>query len=61
MLKKKQLSTAVALVVGFSMLSGMVSAHEKNKPYELKGNCAELPASRTTEFHGNPVTCFCVL
>ncbi len=56
MLKKKQLSTAVALMVGFSMLSGMVSAHEKSKPYELKGNCAELPASRTTEFHGNPAT-----
>lgn len=27
-----------------------------DKGYVLTGNCAELPADRTTEFHGNPAT-----
>jgi ABC-type molybdate transport system substrate-binding protein len=55
MSNKKQLSAMIALVCGITVLPTSVMAHEE-KTYELKGNCAELPAGRTTEFHGNPMT-----
>jgi len=42
--------TALALAGGASA----VSADEPG--YTLTGDCAELPADRTTEFHGNPMT-----
>lgn len=29
---------------------------DKDQPFVLQGPCAQLPADRTTEFHGNPTT-----
>ena len=47
--------TLVALALASG--AGAVSAKsEKDDIYSLQGNCAELPADRTTEFHGNPAT-----
>jgi len=58
MFKKKQPGVLVALATGLSILPTAVMAHDKDdeKSYVLQGNCTELPASRTTEFHGNPMT-----
>lgn len=60
MFKRKQLSAVITLVTGMALLPATVMADEdnsdKNKSYVLQGNCAQLPADRTTEFHGNPQT-----
>ena len=42
---------AVALTGGASTVLA-----DKDVSYALQGNCAQLPADRTTEFHGNPMT-----
>jgi len=46
------------LALALAGSSGAVIADEHaNEPsYTLTGACAELPAERTTEFHGNPMT-----
>jgi ABC-type molybdate transport system substrate-binding protein len=67
MFKFNKLSTAFALVGALSLIpAGAVFASggghddddddDDGKSYVLQGNCAELPATRTTEFHGNPAT-----
>jgi len=63
MFKFNQLSTAIALAGALSLLpAGAVLASPDDdddsdeKSYVLQGNCAQLPADRTTEFHGNPAT-----
>ena len=43
-------SLSAALMAGMSL---PVAAHEDQK-FPYSGNCATLPADRTTEFHGNP-------
>lgn len=35
---------------------GVANNAVAGKGFELTGNCAQLPAARTTEFHGNPAT-----
>jgi ABC-type molybdate transport system substrate-binding protein len=66
MFKFNKLSTAFALVGALSLIpAGAVFADkhdddddddDDDKSYVLQGNCAQLPADRTTEFHGNPAT-----
>jgi ABC-type molybdate transport system substrate-binding protein len=60
MFQRKKLSVVIALVTGLTILPATVMADhdddDDKKPYVLQGNCAELPATRTTEFHGNPET-----
>jgi len=52
--------TLSATVVAIALAGGAnaVSAKDKHKDdtYTLQGECAQLPADRTTEFHGNPMT-----
>ncbi len=43
------------LATGLCCLAAASSADARGLP-EFTGNCAELPADRTTEFHGNPAT-----
>jgi len=56
-------TTRLSLAIIAAMTLGSSSAFADDddddddaKPYVLQGNCAELPASRTTEFHGNVQT-----
>jgi len=68
MFKFNKLSTAFALVGALSLIpaSAVFAGNhghdddddddDDDKSYVLKGNCAQLPADRTTEFHGNPAT-----
>jgi ABC-type molybdate transport system substrate-binding protein len=59
MFQRKKLYAVIALATGLSVLPATVMADDDDdddKPYVLQGNCAELPATRTTEFHGNPDT-----
>jgi len=68
MFKFNKLSTAFALVGALSLIPAsavFAGGHghdddddddDDDKSYVLQGNCAELPADRTTEFHGNPAT-----
>jgi ABC-type molybdate transport system substrate-binding protein len=52
-------SSIAASVCGLLFLgsTGAVLADPKNgDDFMLQGNCAQLPADRTTEFHGNPMT-----
>jgi len=66
MFKRNKLSAVIALVMGLSILPTAVMADrdhhddddrdDDGKGYVLQGNCAELPADRTTEFHGNADT-----
>ncbi len=55
MFKKKRLNNIIVLAAGLLVLP-VTGMSDSEKKYELKGSCAELPAGRTTEFHGNPVT-----
>jgi ABC-type molybdate transport system substrate-binding protein len=60
MIKNTQFFTKTLLgsLIAFACAGGS-SAAFADKPgdsYTLQGNCAELPADRTTEFHGNPAT-----
>ena len=52
--KNTQLS--LALMAALSLSSTMAIAEHDDDSFVLQGNCAELPADRTTEFHGNPQT-----
>jgi len=52
-LNKHLSATLVALA--FATGSSTVFA-KHDDTYTLQGNCAQLPADRTTEFHGNPMT-----
>jgi len=57
MFKINKTSAAIALITGLMTLPATVMAHEDDdKGYVLTGNCAQLPATRTTEFHGNLAT-----
>ena len=64
MFKFNKLSTAFALAGALSLIPAGAafakhdddSNDDDDKPYILQGNCAQLPADRTTEFHGNPAT-----
>jgi ABC-type molybdate transport system substrate-binding protein len=57
MFKRNKLSAVIALTTGMTMLPVAVMAdNDDDKGYVLQGNCAQLPADRTTEFHGNPAT-----
>ena len=52
-LTKSLLSSLVAL----TFIGGATGVFaNKGNTYTLQGNCAQLPADRTTEFHGNPMT-----
>jgi len=51
--RTKHLSASL-FALAFATGSGVVLA--KNNSYTLQGDCAQLPADRTTEFHGNPMT-----
>jgi hypothetical protein len=63
MFKINKLSAAFALASALTLIptSAVLASHDDDddddkKPYVLQGNCAQLPADRTTEFHGNPIT-----
>ena len=56
MFMKKNFNVVIALIAGLSILPLVVVADDSKKNYVLTGNCAELPAERVTEFHGNPMT-----
>jgi len=63
MVPKNRLSAVIALALAMASVSPavVVADHkdndkDKDAGYVLTGNCAELVADRTTEFHGNPVT-----
>jgi len=51
---------SLAIIAAMTLSSSVAFADDDDdddaKPYVLQGNCAELPASRTTEFHGNVQT-----
>jgi len=51
--KKASIAASISGLLCLGM-SGITLAD--NKDFVLQGNCAELPADRTTEFHGNPAT-----
>jgi ABC-type molybdate transport system substrate-binding protein len=51
-INKQIIAAALGSVVCIGAVNNAVAA----KGYELTGNCAQLPAERTTEFHGNPAT-----
>ena len=55
MFKFKKSSIAVS-VCGLLFLGATGVAQAGSNDYVLQGNCAQLPADRTTEFHGNPAT-----
>ena len=50
------LSCSLAALVLAGGASAVLANGAKGDSYTLQGNCAELPADRTTEFHGNPMT-----
>ncbi|TCK17870.1 extracellular solute-binding protein [Thiogranum longum] len=60
MFKKNTLTAVIiALTTGLAALPVAVTADDDDKDkdgFVLTGNCAQLPADRTTEFHGNPAT-----
>ena len=47
---------AVQALYQLKMMEAEHKHKHKDDIYTLQGNCAELPADRTTEFHGNPMT-----
>lgn len=56
---KIKISSIAATISGLLYLgtTGVSLADPKNQnDFVLQGNCAQLPADRTTEFHGNPMT-----
>ena len=55
MFKLKKTSIA-ASICGLLYLGATGVAQAGSNDYVLQGNCAQLPADRTTEFHGNPTT-----
>ena len=57
MFKINKTSASITLITGLLALPATVMAHnDDDKDYVLSGNCAQLPATRTTEFHGNLAT-----
>jgi ABC-type molybdate transport system substrate-binding protein len=61
MFRIKTLTAVIALATGLASLPASVTAdngrnNRHHKSFVLTGNCAQLPADRTTEFHGNPMT-----
>ena len=56
MFKRNKLSAVIALVIGLAVLPVTVIADNDKKSFVLTSNCAQLPADRTTYFHGNPAT-----
>ena len=55
MFNSKKASIAAA-ICGLLYLGTTGVALAGSNKYVLQGNCAQLPADRTTEFHGNPMT-----
>jgi len=47
--------TLPGTVVALALAGGASTVAAKGNTYTLQGNCAQLPADRTTEFHGNPM------
>ncbi len=62
MFKRNRLTTVLTLLAGLAVLPATVLADhdddddDDKKGFVLTGNCAQLSADRTTEFHGNPAT-----
>ena len=54
MIKRNKIVAVIAMTM--AMPFGVMADDDDEKSYVLQGNCAELPADRTTEFHGNPAT-----
>ncbi|MCO6412456.1 MAG: substrate-binding domain-containing protein [Thiogranum sp.] len=62
--KPSMLATAGGLMIAACSTAALGGAdhdfdhdsRNNSKRYVLQGNCAELPADRATEFHGNPLT-----
>lgn len=54
--KKNLTKTGIAITGGVLLSYGVLATADEDDrlKYTLQGNCASLPASRTTEFHGNP-------
>jgi ABC-type molybdate transport system substrate-binding protein len=53
MFKINKASVAISGLLCLGMNGAALADHEK---FVLQGDCAQLPADRTTEFHGNPAT-----
>ena len=51
-INKQILATSLSSILCLGVVNNAVAG----KGFELTGNCAQLPAERTTEFHGNPAT-----
>ena len=51
--KKTSITTSICSLL---YLGTAGTALAGSNDYVLQGNCAQLPADRTTEFHGNPMT-----
>ena len=60
MFKRNKTSAVIALVTGLALLPATAMASssddDDDDSFVLTGNCAQLPAGRTTEFHGNAAT-----
>ncbi|MDH3981089.1 MAG: substrate-binding domain-containing protein [Gammaproteobacteria bacterium] len=57
--KKSSLAVSLGCLLSLGATDIVLAAHDDDdddKDYVLTGNCAQLPADRTTEFHGNPAT-----
>ena len=54
--KKTSITASICGLLCFGT-AGVALADPKDRDdFTLQGNCAQLPADRTTEFHGNPMT-----
>jgi ABC-type molybdate transport system substrate-binding protein len=54
--KKTRLALSLGCLLSLGATDTLLASHDDDKGYVLTGNCAQLPADRTTEFHGNPAT-----
>jgi ABC-type molybdate transport system substrate-binding protein len=57
--KKSSLAVSLGCLLSLGAADFALAGHDDDdddKDYVLTGNCAQLPADRTTEFHGNPAT-----
>jgi ABC-type molybdate transport system substrate-binding protein len=57
--KKSRLAVSLGCLLSLGATNVVLAGHDDDdddKGYVLTGNCAQLPADRTTEFHGNPAT-----
>jgi ABC-type molybdate transport system substrate-binding protein len=58
--KKSRLAVSIGCLLSLGATDIVLAGHDDDDDddngYVLTGNCAQLPADRTTEFHGNPAT-----